>query len=94
LSDAALPTQAHAGEVEALAGLLERYRPSLYATAIGLLANRDDALDAVQETFVVALVKLGSLRDPSAVGGWLHRVLRNTCLMRLRRTGREGRATS
>jgi RNA polymerase sigma factor (sigma-70 family) len=89
VTDAALATRARAGEVEALAGLLERYRSSQYATAIGLLRNRDDALDAVQETFVVALVKLGSLRDPNAVGGWLHRVLRNTCLMRLRRRGRE-----
>jgi RNA polymerase sigma-70 factor (ECF subfamily) len=89
VSDAALATRARAGEVEALAALLERYRPSLYATAITLLRNRDDALDAVQETSVVALVRLGSLREPAAVGGWLHRVLRNTCLMRLRRTGLE-----
>jgi RNA polymerase sigma-70 factor (ECF subfamily) len=69
--------------------LLERYRPALYAAAIGLLRNRDDALDAVQETCLTALVRLGSLRDPTAVGGWLHAVLRNTCLMRLRRPGRE-----
>lgn len=89
VADAALVTRARAGEVEAFASLLERYRPTLYATAIGLLRNRDDALDAVQETFVVALVKLGSLRDPEAVGGWLRRVVRNTCLIRLRRSGRE-----
>jgi RNA polymerase sigma-70 factor (ECF subfamily) len=89
VSDAALATRARAGEVEALAGLLERYRPSLYAVAISLLRSRDDALDAVQETFVVAVVKIGSLRDPNAVGGWLHRVVRNTCLMRLRHSDRE-----
>ena len=89
VSDAALVTRALAGEVEALAGLLERYRPSLYAVAIGLLPNRDDALDAVQDTSVIALVKLGSLRDPAAVGGWLHRIVRTTCLIRLRRSGRE-----
>jgi len=29
------------------------------------------------------------LRDPQAVGGWLHTVLRNTCLMRLRSSHRE-----
>ena len=91
-SDGALATRAQAGEVEALAGLMERYRPSLYAVAIGLLHNREDALDAVQETFLIALVKLGSLRDPAAVGGWLHPVVRNTCLMRLRRRGREAPA--
>lgn len=89
VSDAALARRAQTGEVEAMAGLVERYRPSLYAVAIGLLHNREDALDAVQETFLIALVKLGLLRDPAAVGGWLHRVLRSTCLMRLRRRGRE-----
>jgi RNA polymerase sigma-70 factor (ECF subfamily) len=87
--DAELATLARAGEVEALAVLLERYRPSLYAAAIRLLRNRDDALDAVQETCVVALARLGVLRDPEAVGGWLHTVLRNTCLMRLRSGHRE-----
>ena len=88
-SDAALVARARGGEVEALSGLLERYRPSLYATAIGLLRSRDDALDAVQETCLIALVKLETLRDSSAAAGWLHRVLRNTCLMRLRCNGRE-----
>jgi RNA polymerase sigma factor (sigma-70 family) len=84
LSDAELVTLAIEGEPEALAVLLERYRPSLYAAAIRLLRNRDDALDAVQETCVVALVRLGMLRDLEAAGGWLHSVLRNACLMRLR----------
>jgi RNA polymerase sigma factor (sigma-70 family) len=88
-SDADLAALACAGEVEALAALLERYRPSLYAAAIRLLRNRHDALDAVQETCVIALVRIGLLRDPEAVGGWLHAVLRNTCLMRLRRGTRE-----
>jgi RNA polymerase sigma-70 factor (ECF subfamily) len=89
MSDAELVTLARRGEVEALSQLFERYRPSLYANAIKLLRNRDDALDALQETCVVAIVRLGSVRDPAAVGGWLHRVLRNACLMHLRRSGRE-----
>ncbi|HEY3723305.1 MAG TPA: RNA polymerase sigma factor [Acidimicrobiia bacterium] len=84
ISDPDLVALARAGEMQALAGLLERYRPSLYAAAIATLRNRDDALDAVQETCMTALLKLGSLRDPAAVGGWLHAVLRNTCLTRLR----------
>lgn len=88
-SDAQLASWARAGAVDALAALLERYRPSLYAAAIGLLRNRDDALDAVQETCVVALARVDSLRDPAAVGGWLHAVNRNVCLMFLRRTARE-----
>src|SRR5262249_17860397 len=58
MSDAELGSLARAGDMTALAGLLERCRPSLYATAVGLLGNRADALDAVQDTFVIALLRL------------------------------------
>jgi len=84
VADAELGILARNGDVQALAALLERCRPSLYATAMGLLRNRADALDAVQDTLVVALMRLGDLRDVSAARGWLHAVVRNVCLMRLR----------
>lgn len=83
-SDAELGTAARQGDVQALAALLERHRCALYATAVGLLGNRADALDAVQDTCVVALVRLAELRDAGAARAWLHTVLRNICLMRLR----------
>lgn len=88
-SDAELVALARAGHVAALGALLERYRPSLYATAIALLRNRDAALDAVQETCLIALARLGSLRDPETVGAWLQAVVRNVCLMVLRGAERE-----
>ena len=84
VSDAALASLAQGGDLEALAVLLERHRPSLYAAAVGLLGNRADALDVVQDTFVVALLRLADLRDANAVGAWLHAVLRNLCRMRIR----------
>jgi RNA polymerase sigma factor (sigma-70 family) len=84
VSDAALASLAQGGDLEALAVLLERHRPSLYAAAVGLLGNRADALDVVQDTVVVALLRLADLRDASAVGAWLHAVLRNLCRMRIR----------
>jgi RNA polymerase sigma-70 factor (ECF subfamily) len=49
-----------------------------------LLGNRADALDAVQDTFVVALLRLPDLRDARAARAWLHAVLRNVCLMQIR----------
>lgn len=70
--------------MDAVAALLERNRASLYAAAMGLLGNRADAHDAVQDTHVVALIRLGELRDPGAAKAWLHAVVRNACLMRLR----------
>ena len=87
-SDGELARQACGGDDEAMAGLLERYHASLYAAAIGMLRDREDALDAVQDTCIAALTQLASLREPAAVGGWLHAVLRNTCRMRLRRSAR------
>jgi len=83
-SAAALAPWAAGGVAEALAGLFERYRPSLYAAAVRLLRDRDGAQDAVQDTYLTALARLGGLRDPGAAGGWLHAVLRNTCLLHLR----------
>ena len=72
VSDGELGSQALSGDVTALAALLERHRPPLYATAVGLLNNRADALDAVQDTFVIALLRLGDLRDPGGRGVAAH----------------------
>lgn len=84
MTEAELGSLARAGDVQALAALLERCRPSLYAMAVGLLGNRADALDAVQDTYVTALVRVGDLRDGAAARAWLHAVARNVCLMRIR----------
>jgi RNA polymerase sigma-70 factor, ECF subfamily len=84
-TDAELAAHARAGDAGALAALLERCRPSLYATAICLLGNRADALDALQDTYLTALLRLGELRDTAAASAWLHVVLRNACLMQVRR---------
>ncbi len=64
--------------------MLQRHRAPLHAAALGMLGH-GKAEDAVQETFAVALRRIGDLRDPDAVGGWLHAVLRNVCLMTVRR---------
>lgn len=84
-TEAELAARARAGDAEALAALLERCRQSLYAMAIGLLGNRADVLDALHDTYLTALLRLGELRDAAAASAWLHAVLRNACLMRVRR---------
>jgi RNA polymerase sigma-70 factor (ECF subfamily) len=76
------------GDVASLSTLLDRYRASLYARALAYLGRPEDAADAVQETFLLALTRLGQVRDPEAVGGWLHAVMRSVCAMELRRPAR------
>jgi RNA polymerase sigma-70 factor (ECF subfamily) len=87
-SDASLVRCALGGDAASLSTLLDRYRASLYARALASLARPEDAADAVQETFVIALTRLGQLRDPGAVGGWLHAIMRSVCAMELRRPAR------
>lgn len=88
-TDADLVRAARQGDAASLGILFERYRVSLYVAALRLLRSRFDADDAVQETFLIALRKLDQLAEPGAVGGWLHRVVRSVCWMRLRVDRRE-----
>jgi RNA polymerase sigma-70 factor (ECF subfamily) len=82
--DAALVRAAQAGEAAALGALFERHRARLHAVAAGMLGQAD-AEDAVQDTILVALRRIGELREPAAVGGWLTAILVNTCRAQLRR---------
>jgi len=74
--------------VASLGALLDRYRASLYARGLACLRRPEDAADAVQETFLLALTRLSQVRDPEAVGGWLHSVMRSVCAMESRRATR------
>jgi RNA polymerase sigma factor (sigma-70 family) len=85
VSDAELVQLARRGEVAALGALLERHRAALYARALSVLGDRSAAQDAVQDTFVVALGRLGELREPAAAGAWLRAIVRNACLAQVRR---------
>ena len=82
--DSDLVRAAWAGDASALGALLERHRAWLYATALSMLGDPTDAQDAVQDTLLTAVARLGDVREPAAVAGWLRTVVRNHCLMRIR----------
>ena len=44
---------------------------------VRLLANRGEAEEVVQDTFVTAFEQLGALREPAAVRGWLGQIAVN-----------------
>lgn len=85
LSDAELVRAAQNADAASLGLLLERHRASLYGLALRILRHRQEAQDAVHDAFLVALCRIDQLREPEAVGGWLRTILRNVCLMRLRK---------
>ncbi|MFI6488875.1 RNA polymerase sigma factor [Streptomyces sp. NPDC050564] len=86
--DAALTRAAQAGDVSALALLLERHRPGMRAVALSLLGPGPDVDDVVQEAALVALRRIVDVRDPEAVGPWLRMVVRNNCRTLLRASRR------
>jgi RNA polymerase sigma factor (sigma-70 family) len=73
-----------AGDQAGLAAAYDAYAAALHAYCRSLLAEPADAADAVQDTFVIAAAKVGSLRDPDRLRPWLYAVARNECFRRLR----------
>ena len=87
--DAALARAAQAGDATGLGVLFERHRARLHAVAVGMLGHGPDADDAVQDAIVIAMRRIGELREPAAARGWLVAILVNVCRARLRRPVRE-----
>jgi RNA polymerase sigma factor (sigma-70 family) len=73
-----------AGDPAGLGEAYDRYASPLYAYCRSMLREPADAADAVQDTFVTAVGKLGGLRDPEKLRPWLFAVARHECLRRLR----------
>ena len=63
----------------------EAMQGTLYRVAYGLLLNRADCADAVQEALLRAWEKRGSLREAAYFETWLTRILINECYSMLRR---------
>lgn len=84
--DSGLVRAAQAGDAASLGLLLARHRADMYATAVAVLGYASDAEDAVQDATIIALRRIGDVRDPNAVGPWLRAVVRNTCLAKFRKT--------
>lgn len=86
LDDRALLEEFLAGSHDAFGTLFRRHRDRLWAVALRTCGNPADAEDALQEALVSAYQRAGSFRGDAAVTTWLHRVVVNACLDRLRAT--------
>ncbi len=64
--------------------LVHRFGPRLLAVARRLLRSEEDARDAVQDGFVAAFRSMGGFQGHSSPETWLHRIVVNAALMRLR----------
>jgi RNA polymerase sigma-70 factor (ECF subfamily) len=88
LADEQLLTRAADGCRQALDELFRRYRLVAYRVAFRLLNHEADALDAVQDGFIKALIHLPSFEGRSSFKTWLLRVVSNASLDLGRQRGR------
>ncbi len=88
-TDADLARAAAAGDRSAFAGIYDRYADRLHDFCVGMLRDRDDAADCVQDAFCTAATRLGQLRDAEKLRPWLYAIARNEALRRLRDRRRE-----
>ncbi len=77
MDDATLVELARSGDGEAFGQLVTRYRRAAYLVALSVIGRPEDAEDAAQEAFLVALKRLDDCRRPSRFGGWLMTIVRN-----------------
>ena len=86
--DLALIQRVVAGESEAQTRLFATHTPRLYRVAFNVLRNKEDAEDAVQDTWRRAYSKLHTFEGRSSISTWLTRIAINSALMIRRRNKR------
>jgi len=87
-SDWELVQKCQAGEIGAFQELVSRYHQKIYVVIVGLLRNREDALDVAQETFFRAYRKIKSFQGGSSFYTWLYRIAVNMAIDLQRRQKR------
>ena len=87
-TDRDLVARAQKGDKVAWRAIYERYNRRCYALALGVVHNKDGALDVVQEAFLRAYKHLGGFEGASSLYTWLYRIVMNAAIDHLRRQNR------
>jgi RNA polymerase sigma-70 factor, ECF subfamily len=81
----ALVARLRSGDEAAYEQVVREQGGRMLSVARRLLRDEDEARDAVQEAFLAAFRSIGTFAGESRYSTWLHRIVVNTALMRLRR---------
>lgn len=79
-----LVAQLQAGDGAAFETLVRQYGGRMLAVARRMLGNEEDAQDALQEAFLSAFKAVAQFERQSRLATWLHRIVANAALMKLR----------
>ena len=88
LTDWELVKKSQAGDVDAFQQLVSRYHQKVFTVILGLLRDREDAMEVAQETFFRAYRKITSFQGGSSFYTWLYRIAVNIAIDAQRRQKR------
>ena len=79
-SDGELVRECRRGDKEAFRKLVERYQRKVTSVALGMVHNREDAMEIAQETFVKAFENIAHFKGESSFYTWLYRIVVNRAI--------------
>jgi len=85
----ALVARARAGEQAAWDEIVERYAPLVWSACARFGLSGPDVDDVAANVWLRLVERLGTIRDPAALPGWLATTTRNECLQLLRAKHRQ-----
>jgi len=71
------------GDRAGIAYLVDTYRDFAFTIALGIVSNREDAEEVVQDSFIKAFSSLGKFNNASRFATWLYRIVYNTSLTKV-----------
>ena len=83
--DAAVTWGSYGSTREAFEAIVKRHMKDAYFIALGLVGNREDALELSQEAFYRAYKHFDQLNAPEKFFPWFYQILRNLCFSHLRK---------
>jgi RNA polymerase sigma-70 factor (ECF subfamily) len=87
--DLSLVARLQRGDQDAFESLVRTHGGRLLSVARRFLGSNEDAEDAVQETFIKAFKSIHTFEERAQLHTWLHRIVVNTSLMKLRERRRK-----
>jgi RNA polymerase sigma-70 factor (ECF subfamily) len=77
------------GDQEALREIFDRYHKKVYRIAYGVVRQREEALDIVQEVFIKLFRSIKNFKGRSRFYTYLYRMVMNTAIDHTRKTGKQ-----
>jgi RNA polymerase sigma-70 factor (ECF subfamily) len=76
------------GDREAFDSIMRAQEDRVFSVCLRILGDRENALDATQDTFLTVFRKAAQFKGDSALGTWIYRIAVNTCYDQIRRSAR------